>query len=72
MPLIMTDDRHVKKEACNVFKRVQAYMGDRKVKAGVSIEQLALDLCVRSWLKPPLRDEIIMQIVKQITDNPKT
>jgi hypothetical protein len=65
----MTSDKQVKKEACSLFKRVQAYMGDRKVKSGVSLEQLALELCVNGWAKPAIRDEILMQIVKQLSDN---
>lgn len=71
-PLIMTSAKEVKKEACGVFKRIQGYMGDRKVKAGVSTEQLALDVVGKGWLHPPLRDEIFVQLAKQTTENPKT
>ncbi|CDW52658.1 rho GTPase activating protein 39 [Trichuris trichiura] len=71
-PLIMTSDKSLKKEACEIFKRIQAYMGDRKVrKSGVTLDQLALDVCVRGWAKPALRDEIFLQLCKQATENPR-
>jgi len=35
-----------KKEACEVFKLIQAYMGDRKVK---KVEGLALEVITKGW-----------------------
>ena len=67
----MTRDKDVKRDACNVFKRIQAYMGDRKVKAGITCEQLALDICIRGWMHPALRDEVFIQLCKQTTENPR-
>lgn len=69
----MTADKDVRKEACDVFKRIQAFMGDRKVKkSGIGVDQLALDVCVRGWAKQAIRDEIFIQICKQITENPRS
>ena len=36
----------MKKEACEVFKMVQAYMGDRKVKR---TDTVALDIITMGW-----------------------
>uniref|UniRef100_A0A915IEG4 Rho GTPase-activating protein 39 n=1 Tax=Romanomermis culicivorax TaxID=13658 RepID=A0A915IEG4_ROMCU len=72
-PLFMTAEKDVRKEACDVFKRIQAFMGDRKVKkSGIGVDQLALDVCVRGWAKQAIRDEIFIQICKQITENPRS
>ena len=66
-PMIRTNDKIVKKEAPETFKLIQMYMGDRKPKA--SLPQLALDIAVKGWSMPGLRDEIYIQLCRQTTEN---
>ncbi|XP_071064191.1 rho GTPase-activating protein 39 isoform X2 [Dasypus novemcinctus] len=66
-PMIVTSDRHVKKEACEVFKLIQMYMGDRRAKA----DQLhvALEIATKGWSAQGLRDELYIQLCRQTTEN---
>ncbi|XP_053384441.1 rho GTPase-activating protein 39-like isoform X3 [Mercenaria mercenaria] len=69
-PMLRTADKNVKKEAVEVFKLIQSYMGDRKTKLTQS--QLALEITTKGWtMGPDLRDEIFIQICRQTTDNRK-
>ncbi|XP_077022580.1 rho GTPase-activating protein 39 isoform X2 [Tamandua tetradactyla] len=66
-PMIMTSDRHVKKEACELFKLIQMYMGDRRARA----DQLhvALEVATKGWSVQGLRDELYIQLCRQTTEN---
>ncbi|MFT7809333.1 rho GTPase-activating protein 39-like [Arapaima gigas] len=66
-PMIMTSDRVVKKEAVEVFKLIQMYMGDRRSKADSM--SVALDIVVRGWSYQGLRDELYIQLCRQTTEN---
>jgi len=68
--MLRTNDKNTKKEAVEVFKLIQSYMGDRKTKLTQS--QLALEITSKGWtLGPDLRDEIFIQICRQTTENKK-
>lgn len=67
-PLILIQDRQLKKDAIDTFKLILGYMGDRTIK-GKSPEKLALELTTKGWNTPVLRDEIYLQLCKQTTDN---
>lgn len=66
-PMIMTSDRNVKKEACEIFKLIQMYMGDRRSKT----DQLnvALEIATKGWSMQGLRDELYIQLCRQTTEN---
>ena len=66
--MFRTSDKIVKKEAVEVFKLVQTYMGDRPCKYAPS--QIALDVISKAWSNVQLRDEVYMQLTRQLTDNP--
>jgi hypothetical protein len=68
-PMIRTTDKSVKKEAVEVFKLIQSYMGDRKAKAAPN--QVALDIVIKGWGCVELRDEIYIQLCRQTTENPR-
>ena len=75
-PMIRTDSKLVKKEAPELFKLIQAYMGDRKVASGrgdapTSSASLLMDIVVKGWNVVELRDEIFIQICRQTTRNPR-
>uniref|UniRef100_A0A8C4SHC2 Rho GTPase-activating protein 39 n=1 Tax=Erpetoichthys calabaricus TaxID=27687 RepID=A0A8C4SHC2_ERPCA len=66
-PMIMTTDRSVKKEAVEIFKLIQMYMGDRRAKT----DQLnvALEIATKGWMVQGLRDELYIQLCRQTTEN---
>lgn len=69
-PMLRTNDKNTKKEAVEMFKLIQMYMGDRKTKLTQS--QLALEITSKGWtMGPDLRDEIFIQICRQTTENKK-
>jgi len=66
--MIRTSSKVVKKLAAEIFRLIQAYMGDRKSKD--SAMEIALDVAVRGWSIVDLRDEIYIQLCRQTTRNP--
>ncbi|XP_056304748.1 rho GTPase-activating protein 39 isoform X1 [Danio aesculapii] len=66
-PMLITNDRAIKKEACEMFKLVQAYMGDRPVR--LDKHHVALQVVTKCWGMQGLRDELYVQLVRQTTDN---
>lgn len=66
-PMLITSDRTIKKEACEMFKLVQAYMGDRP--ARLERRHAALLVVTKCWGMQGLRDELYVQLVRQTTDN---
>ncbi|KAL4655301.1 rho GTPase-activating protein 39-like isoform X1 [Arapaima gigas] len=66
-PMLITSDRAIKKEACEMFKLVQAYMGDRA--ARLDRRHVALLIVTKCWSMQGLRDELYVQLVRQTTDN---
>ncbi|XP_063065232.1 rho GTPase-activating protein 39 isoform X1 [Engraulis encrasicolus] len=67
-PMLVTSDRAVKKEACEMFKLVQTYMGDRTA-ARVDRKHAALLVVTKCWGTQGLRDELYVQLVRQTTGN---
>jgi len=68
-PMIRTADKLVKKEATEVFRLIQSYMGDRKAKSAPNC--VALEIISKGWSIVELRDEIYMQLCRQTSDNPR-
>ncbi|XP_015209707.1 rho GTPase-activating protein 39 isoform X2 [Lepisosteus oculatus] len=66
-PMIMTTDRGVKKEAVEIFKLIQMYMGDRRAKTDPL--NVALEIVVKGWSCQGLRDELYIQLCRQTTEN---
>lgn len=66
-PMLVTSDRTVRKEACEMFKLVQAYMGDRPSR--LDRRHCALLIITKCWDMPGLRDELYVQLVRQTTGN---
>lgn len=66
-PMLVTTNRAVRKEACEMFKLVQAYMGDRPLR--LDRRHCALLIITKCWDMPGLRDELYVQLVRQTTGN---
>ena len=57
-----------RKEALELFKLVQMYMGDRMVR-GRSLEDVCLEIVGVAWGQKDQRDELFIQLCKQTTLN---
>lgn len=68
-PLTCLADKALKKEAVDIFRLMQIYMGDRRAKQGMTINSVALDITHKGYLSPKIRDEIYVQLCKQTTEN---
>ncbi len=66
--MIQTRDKQLKKDACEMFKLLLQYMGDRKTKQK-DINLIALDITSQAWEKKGLRDEIYIQLCRQTSSN---
>jgi hypothetical protein len=67
-PLLRTIDKVLKKEAPEIFKLIQTYMGDRKSKQIASLNT-CLELTTKGWSLPSIRDELYLQLIKQTSYN---
>jgi len=70
-PMIKVENKLVKKEAPEVFKLIQTYMGDRKSGRDLPVSSLLLELVTKGWAVAELRDEIFIQICRQTSRNPR-
>ncbi|CAM4644504.1 rho GTPase-activating protein 39-like isoform X1 [Caretta caretta] len=66
-PMLITSNHAIKKEACEMFKLVQIYMGDRQ--ARMDRNHVALVTVTKCWSIQGLRDELYIQLIRQTTDN---
>lgn len=71
MLVVVDGEKLLKREACNLFRLVQVYMGDRKANVGMTLDSVAMDIVNTAFSKPPLRDELYVQICRQTTENPR-
>ncbi|XP_024936657.1 rho GTPase-activating protein 39 isoform X2 [Cephus cinctus] len=71
MLVVVDGEKLLKREACNLFRLVQVYMGDRKANVGMTLDGVAMDIVNTAFTKPPLRDELYVQICRQTTENPR-
>lgn len=67
--LALSRDKAGKKMATELFKLVQIYMGDRKARAGMSLNSVVLDIITMAVGQPQLRDELYVQLCRQTTEN---
>ncbi|KAI6182634.1 Rho GTPase-activating protein 39 [Aphelenchoides bicaudatus] len=67
-PLLAITDKKLKKRAISTFKNIQRYMLDRKIKT--SQDAIVMSLLEDGGSNNQLTDEIFVQIIKQLTDNP--
>ena len=67
-PLLRTIDKVLKKEAPEIFKLIQTYMGDKKSKQIASLNT-CLELTTKGWSLPTIRDELYLQLIKQTSYN---
>lgn len=67
--LALSRDKAGKKMATEMFKLVQIYMGDRKARAGMSLNSVVMDIAAVAVANQPLRDELYVQLCRQTTEN---
>ena len=66
--LLRTNDKILKREAPELFKLIQIYMGDKKSKQVASLN-ICLELTIKGWSLPSIRDELYLQLIKQTHEN---
>jgi hypothetical protein len=71
MPLLKIKIFKIKITLWTVNCSMQVYMGDRKANVGMTLDGVAMEIVNTAYSKPPLRDELYVQICRQTTENPR-
>ncbi len=67
--LLAITAKPLRRTAVKTFRQVQAFMGDRPV---AKPSALAQDIMQEAIANPELRDEVLLQVMKQLRDNPSS
>lgn len=67
--LAVSRDKIAKKQAIEMFKMVQIYMGDRKARSGMTLNSVIADIASIAVPQTLLRDELYVQMCRQTTEN---
>lgn len=68
---LLASSKPVSRQALDMFRQVQMYMGDRKVRPGVTPNSLLVEILSAAHAQPLLRDELFVQLCRQTTENPR-
>ncbi|KAJ3639652.1 hypothetical protein Zmor_002997 [Zophobas morio] len=68
---LLASSKPVARQALDMFRQVQMYMGDRKARPGVSLNSLLMDILGTAHTQALLRDELFVQLCRQTTENPR-
>ena len=67
---LLASSKPVARQALEMFRLVQMYMDDRKMRPGAIPNLLLVDIITTAHAKPLLRDELFVQLCRQTTENP--
>ncbi|XP_065166531.1 rho GTPase-activating protein 39 [Atheta coriaria] len=68
---LLASTKPVTKQALEMFRQVQVYMGDRKARPGVSLNSVLVEILTAAHAQALLRDELYVQLCRQTTENPR-
>lgn len=68
---LLASSKTAARQALDMFRQVQMYMGDRKVRPGLTPNTLLVEILGGSHVQPLLRDELFVQLCRQTTENPR-
>ncbi|KAF5281123.1 hypothetical protein FQR65_LT02989 [Abscondita terminalis] len=68
---LLASSKPVTRQALEMFRQVQMYMGDRKARPGVSLNSLLVEIISVAYTQTVLRDELFVQLCRQTTENPR-
>lgn len=66
---LLASSKTVTKQALEMFRHVQVYMGDRKARPDVSLNSVLVEILNAAHTQALLRDELYVQLCRQTTQN---
>lgn len=68
---LLASSKPVARQALEMFRQVQIYMGDRKARPGATLNSLLMEILGTAHNQALLRDELFVQLCRQTTENPR-
>lgn len=68
---LLASSKPVARQALDMFRQVQMYMGDRKARPGATLNSLLMEILGTAHNQSLLRDELFVQLCRQTTENPR-